>query len=252
MFYLNQVPAQLPPSHLGMSTPPRWKLVSSGHEYGWHDGRLHALAATALAPGATYVGRWMIPLLVDGRHTAIVGGLRYAPNPPVVWFWPIVVALACVLAGLRLRRPALDLRVARALSLGVLISVTVIAAGQVLHGRPGVSAGQLVGFGVVLAFVGWGLRRLVSRRHGWLTLFLIAGAGIWQGVAVLSVLTRGFVLLAVPASVARIATVMCLAGGVGLLPIVFRISDQPEQRSTNTGVEQELDWDEERVLERDA
>ena len=59
-------------------------------------------------PGATTPGRWNVPLRVDGAPTAITGGLYYAPDPSPVWFWPIVVAVLCVLAGLRLRRPELD------------------------------------------------------------------------------------------------------------------------------------------------
>ena len=86
--------------------------MSSGHAYGWHDGRLHALATTALAPGATYLGRWQVPLRVDGARSAIAGGLYFAASPSIVWFWPILVTLACVLAARRLRRPELDERVA--------------------------------------------------------------------------------------------------------------------------------------------
>ena len=41
--------------------------MSDGHAYEWHDGRLHALASVALNPGASFVGRWQVPFLVDGR-----------------------------------------------------------------------------------------------------------------------------------------------------------------------------------------
>src|SRR5207302_326099 len=110
MYYLNQAPPQTPPTSLGPGTRGRWSRVSSGHAYGWHDGRLHALASVALAPGARYVGRWTIPLQVDGAPAVIAGGLWHAGDPSLVWFWPILVALACVLATVRLRRPELDLR----------------------------------------------------------------------------------------------------------------------------------------------
>src|SRR5579875_3164773 len=39
MYYLNQVPAALPPPGTGPSVTPHWVLVSSGHAYNWHDGR---------------------------------------------------------------------------------------------------------------------------------------------------------------------------------------------------------------------
>ena len=117
MYYLNQTPvAETPPSGLTRRTPPSWQRVSGGHDYGWHDGRLHALATVALSPGVAYVGRWSIPVLVDGRLSSISGGLWHADDPSIVWFWPIVVLLACVLAARRVRRPALDALVARVLA----------------------------------------------------------------------------------------------------------------------------------------
>jgi hypothetical protein len=111
MYYLNQTPVGLtPPSNLTATTPPRWESVSGGDTYNWHDGRLHALASVALAPGVSFVGRWRVPILVDGRREAITGGLWHADNPSLVWLWPIVVLLACVLAAWRLHRPSLDRR----------------------------------------------------------------------------------------------------------------------------------------------
>ena len=115
MYYLNQVPAlgwrdvPTPPADTGPQVAPHWHSISSDHTDSWHDGRLSDLAATVLAPGATDVGRWQIPLQVGGSRAAIIGGLYYAPSPSIVWFWPILVTLACVLAALRLRRPALVL-----------------------------------------------------------------------------------------------------------------------------------------------
>jgi hypothetical protein len=229
MYYLNQVPVETPPAGVGPLTPPRWRGVGGGEQYSWHDGRLHALASTALAPGTSDVGRWTVPLRVNGATTAISGRLLHAGAPSIVWFWPILVALACVFAGLRLRRDELDLRVSRGLAVGALIAFVVAGAGQQLHGRPNVSAGQLVVFALVLAFGAWGVQRVARRRHGWLTRFLIAAAAIWEGVSLVTVLLDGFVLLALPAFVARAAVVTCLAGGVALLPLVFRIAERPER-----------------------
>lgn len=227
MYYLNQVPPQTPPTHLGPDTPVRWSRVSSGDSYGWHDGRLHALASVALAPGATYVGRWTIPLRVDGAPAAIAGGLWYAGDPSPVWLWPILVVLICVLAAVRLARPELDLRLARGLALVALVAFLVVGAGHQLHGRPTVSVGQLVVLAVELAFALWALRRLVLRRHGWFTFFLVAVAAIWEGASSIAVLLDGFVLLALPAFLARVAVVTCLAVGIGLLPLVFRMAERP-------------------------
>jgi hypothetical protein len=227
MFYLNQVPALTPPADLGPEVAPRWDGVSAAHTYGWHDGRLHALAATALAPGATYLGRWRIPVRVDGAAAAITGGLYYAPSPSIVWFWPILVAVACVLAALRLRRAGLDQRIARALAALALAAFTLAAAGQQLHGRPAVSIGAVIALALSLAFVAWAGRRLVLRRHGWFTFFLIAAVAIWEGASLMTVLLDGYVLLALPPFLARVAVVTCLSTGIGLLPIVFAMAERP-------------------------
>ena len=230
MYYLNQVPPELVPANVGPRTAPEWSQVSGGHSYQWHDGRLHALAATALAPGTTYVGRWIIPLRVDGRREVIAGGLRYAPNPSVVWFWPILVALACVFAGLRIRRRELDLRIARGLALIALGAFTVAALGEQLHGRPDVSIGQLIVLALLLAFAAWALVRLVLGRHGWFGFFLIALAALFEGATQIGVLTHGFVLIALPPLVARLAVITCLAAGAALLPLIFRLAEQGQRR----------------------
>ncbi|MGZ4351831.1 MAG: hypothetical protein ACXVRX_15050, partial [Solirubrobacteraceae bacterium] len=226
MYYLNQVPAQTPPATTGPRVPARWSRVSAGHSYGWHDGRLHALATAALAPGAAYLGRWRVALRVDGAPAAIAGGLYYAASPSIVWFWPILVALACVLAALRLRRPVLDDRVARTLAAAALAGFAVAVCGQQLHGRPSVSVGQGIVLAVGLAFAAWGAWRLARRRHGWFTFFVIAAVAIWEGASLVAVLFDGWVLLALPAVVARLAVVTCLSAGIALLPVVFALAER--------------------------
>jgi hypothetical protein len=254
MYYLNQTPAQLPPTNLTPSTPVRWDQVSGGHVYEWHDGRLGALAATALAPGTTYVGRWTVPIRVQGAAAVIAGSLYYAPNPSLVWFWPIVVAAACVLAALRLRRSALDLSLARSLAVVAMVAFAVAGAGQQLHGRPAITVGQLLVLAAVLAFTAWGLWRIAIRRHGWFTFFAIAAAAIWEGASLVGVLVHGFVLVALPAFLARSAVVVCLACGVGLLPIIFRMAEVPQRRAgaPPPPPEDEIDWSGEAALEWDA
>jgi hypothetical protein len=256
MFYLNQVPADLVPSNIGPRTPADWIQVSSGHSYEWHDGRLHALAATALAPGTRYVGRWSIPVLINGRREVIAGALTYAPNPTVVWFWPIVVALACVLAGLRLRRRELDIRIARGLALVAIVAFIVAALGEQLHGRPNVSVGQLILLAFLLAFAGWALRGLALGRHGWFGFFLIALAALFEGATLIGVLLHGYVLIALPAFVARVTVISCLAAGAALLPVIFRLAETGARSETTTtaGAElnSELDWDDEYAWDRDT
>jgi hypothetical protein len=230
MYYLNQTPfAQTPPANLSARTPPSWHDVSGGHAYEWHDGRLHALASVALTPGVSFVGRWNVPLRVDGQVTAINGGLWHADHPSLVWFWPIVVLLACVLAVRRLRRRDLDFLLARMLATAALIGVTIAGLGLQLHGRPGVSGLQLVELAFILAFVGWGVWRAVLRRPGYFTAFLVAVGALWAGGLLIPTLLHGFVLIALPAFLARTVTVVCLATGAGLLLLVLRLLDHTDR-----------------------
>ncbi|MBV9336297.1 MAG: hypothetical protein JO243_10430, partial [Solirubrobacterales bacterium] len=218
MYYLNQTPfAQTPPANLTARTPPSWHPVSDGDAYEWHDGRLHALATVALAPGVSFVGRWAVPLRVDGRLAAIEGGLWHAEDPSIVWFWPIVVLLGCVLAARRVRRRGLDLLVARTLAVTGLVALAIAGFGLQLHGRPSVSIFQLVELALILAFVAWGLWRVLLRGPGYFAAFLIAVGAVWAGGVLFPTLLDGFVLIAVPAFVARAAAVACLASGAGLL-----------------------------------
>jgi hypothetical protein len=237
MYYLNQTPAEVPPPTLGPRTPPRWSKVSGGQEYGWHDGRLHALASVALAPGASYVGRWSIPLRVNGSASVVAGGVWHADVPSLVWFWPIAVLLACTLAARRVRRRELDALLARVLALAALAATSTAALGRELHGRPAVSVFQLLTLAVVAAFVAWGLRQVLWRRPGYFTYFAVAFVALWEGAGLVSTLLNGFVLAAVPATAARVAAVVCLGCGGGLLLVALRLADQPDVGPAQGGAE---------------
>ncbi len=230
MYYLNQTPIpETPPPNLGPHTPPHWDLVSTGHDYNWHDGRLHALATVAHAPGASYIGAWKLPLLVDGRLDPITGGLWYAAGPSIVWFWPIAVLVLCVLAAWRVKTRELDRLTARSLSVAALASITAAALGHQLHGRPTVSVGDLIELAILLAFVAWASLRVASRRAGYFTYFLVALVAILEGAQSVPTLPNGFVLMAVPAFVGRAACVVGLGAGVGLLVLVPRLFDQRDE-----------------------
>ena len=253
MYYLNQTPVPAtPPINLTASTPPHWHRVTSGHSYEWHDGRLHALAAVALTPGVSFVGRWNLPLRVDGRRAAINGGLWHDDDPSIVWFWPIVVLLACALAAWRVRKPGLDALVARVGSNVALVGITIAGLGLELHGRPTISPLQLVELTLILAFVAWGLSRALLRRPGYFTCFLIGVGAVWAGGVLITSLLYGFVLIPLPAFLARTVTVVCLGVGASLLLLVFRLADQPERRAARSERDDALDGEPGEVSERVA
>jgi hypothetical protein len=231
MYYLNQTPVpETPPVNLTASTRPHWHHVSGGHAYEWHDGRLHALAAVALTPGTSFVGRWNLPLRIDGRLASIEGGLWHADDPSIVWFWPIIVLVACVLAAWRVRRPRLDVLLARVLANVALAGVTIAGLGFELHGRPTISILQLVELALILAFVGWGVSRAVVRQPGYFTCFLIGVGGVWAGGVLVTTLVYGYVLIPLPAFLARAVTISNLGVGAALLLLVFRLADHADRR----------------------
>ena len=142
-----------------------------------------------------------------------------------MWFWPIVVLLACVLAAWRLLRPALDRLMARVLAITALVSVTIVGLGLQLHGRPTITPFQFVELAAILAFVGWGFSRALFRQPGYFTCFLIGVAALWAGGEMITTLLYGFVLIPLPAFLARTVTIVCLGTGAGLLVLVFRLAD---------------------------
>jgi hypothetical protein len=250
MYYLNQTPFALkPPANLGPRTPPKWEQVTGGHDYGWHDGRLHALASVARPGAASFAGTWRVPILVDGRAMAISGGLWHADAPSIVWFWPIAVLLLCVVAAWRVRRPALDQWTSRLLGLAALGAVAAAALGRGLHGRPDVSVIQLVELAIVLAFVCSASIRVLFQHPGFFTYLVIALVALWEGVELIPTLLNGFVLIDEPAFVARVATVVAVGSGVCLVLMIFRLHDlELDKQEAERSVEQ-LDGEDEDAWE---
>jgi hypothetical protein len=226
-YYNSQVPVPaLAPSGLTRTTPPRWVSVSSGHTYMWREGRMHALAAIALAPGTTRVGTWSIAMTVAGRPATLAGGLWYTGPPSIVWFWPIIVFLSCALAAWRVRSPELDRRLGKSVTLALLVLIGIGMAGRYLHGRPGISPGNVMLLLAIVVALGAAAGRVLSGRSGLALLLATAVVALWAGLTMITVLTHGYVLLAVPAFVARSVTAALLGGSLSLALIGVRALDR--------------------------
>jgi hypothetical protein len=235
-YYLNRARPVIVPPSLTRSAPPAWKRVTSGRSTSWHEDRLHALALAAHPPGNSRVGRWLVPVIVDGRRTAITGGLWHAARPSLLWLWPLVLVLACVPALLRLRDAGLDGHATLGLAVLALASATAARLGRELYGRPTVSAWQLVLAGGS-CLVAVALLVLVLRRD-WRS--VAAGAigivAVYQGLALLGVLRNGFVLAAIPAWAERASAVASLASGAALLVVVILTPSRASESSTDLAV----------------
>jgi hypothetical protein len=220
-YYLNRARPLTPPAGVGPGTPPVWKRISSGRSASWHEDRLHSLALAAHPSGDAFVGRWVVPLLVDGRRAEVRGGLWHAAPPSLLWLWPLALVLACVPALLRLRDARLETPVGAVLALLALAAATTARLGRELHGRPTLSAEQLA-LSALTCVVALALAALYLRTD-WRAL---AGAAIgvvsvYQGVALFATLRNGIVLSAVPAWTERAAAVISLAAGSALIVAVL-------------------------------
>ena len=244
LYFENQTPVALaPPPGLTRTSPPQWALVSHAHSYQWHEGRLHALASVALQPGARVVGAWSVPLRIGQRATSISGTVLHRPRPPLVWFWPVVVLLACLPALWRLRDDVLDGRLTAGLLWISLAAIATAGAALELHGRPGVTAYQLVKLAVAWTLCAWTAGRLVRGRLGPWATFLVGAAAVWAGVELVPVLRDGFVLAALPAAVTRIDAVLCLAGGIALIVAFVRTVERGGRADQSAHAAQaETEW----------
>lgn len=221
-WFLNRVRPLVVPPGLTATTPPRWKRLTSSHSWTWHDGRLHAGVLAAHPSGNAYLGRWTVPLVVDGNGTAIRGGLWQSAPASLLWFWPLLVVAACIPALFKVQEARLEAQASVALAGLALVSSTVARLGRELYGRPTVSSWQLA-LVAATVFVAFALAVLYSRPD-WRALgsIVIGIAAAYQGVALISTLRDGWVLSALPAWLERSATALSLASGIALVLVSLR------------------------------
>ena len=235
-YFLNRARPVLVPPGLTRDTPPVWKRIASGPSTSWHEDRLHALALATHPPGNSLLGPWLVPVLVNGRRTAVTGELWHAARPSLLWLWPLLLVLACVPALLRLRDARLDGVATLGLAFLALASATAARLGRELYGRPTVSTWQLVlaGGSCVVAV---GLLVLVLRGD-WRSVAAAAIGilAVCQGLALLGVLRNGYVLAALPAWAERASAVAALASGGALLVVVILTPSRARESRTDLAV----------------
>ncbi len=235
-WYLNRLRPEVVPRGLTATTPPLWKRLTARHRWTWHEDRMHALVLAAHPAGNVYLGRWAVPLVIDGRRTAIRGGLWQSAPASLLWFWPILLALVCVPALLKLREARLGSPVGAALAVVALVSSTVARLGRELYGRPTVSSWQLA-LVASTCLVAVALAASYSRRD-WRKIggLAIGVAATYQGLALVATLRDGWVLAAIPGWLERTATALSLASGVALVVVSVTggIPDREPEEAPNT------------------
>ena len=197
----------------------KWQLVRRGHVLAWHDNRLRpATAVVGSAQRPREVATWSIPLVVDGRATALTGSEWFSSGPSP-WPWAAaglaLVALAA-LGGRRLSRPTRR-RLAPALLAVTVGALLASWAGIILAGRatPGAVA-LAVAFAVVSAGF---LFIVIAAAKGSTRIAVIALIGGFAAAFAspeVAIFGHGFVLSAMPAEAARITVAAAVAGGLAV------------------------------------
>jgi hypothetical protein len=219
------------------SRSPAWRKVSGGHTFAWHENRLRPRPIVAGGASPQRVAPWTIPLVVDGHRVRLTGWEWYAAGPSLgIWLAAVAVLVGAAAAAARYGGPALH----RVLAAGLLpVAVSAWLAGWIgilLFGRPSrLVIAVAVAYAAVTVLL---VLAAVTATHG---NGRMAAAGIVGGLASVftvpevEAFTRGFVLSALPATLARAVAVVSFGGGIALaavcIPAMVEIlSDDPLRR----------------------
>jgi hypothetical protein len=201
-----------------------WVHLSGGHTVTWHDHRLAPPPASTVGP----VGRFVIPVEVDGAPAAISGTFIRVARP-ALWPWLLgaLVLAGAILAAIRSRplRGPLTIALGAAAGLAALVEVTTFAVSDAPTG--GVAWLQIVTAFLVAAVLAVLLVRLQGRSR-------VHAAGVVGAIAAAVSLSstpvfwHGVVISALPAAGARAACEFAIVAGVAAACLSFlRDFDEP-------------------------
>ncbi|PWU24277.1 MAG: hypothetical protein C5B48_07080 [Candidatus Rokuibacteriota bacterium] len=194
--------------NVNSNAQPRWRLLTSGHTFAWHDHRL-----APPIPGDRTKVNWSIPLVVDGRAARIGGEFRRYARPPL-WPWLIVAAIIlAAAAGIALIWQSLERKAAIAWALLAVPSALLLVTSFALAGIHSRRSDYLqVAAASVLAVTGLAAL-LLSKNSRVVVAGLLGVIAAVEGLAAAGVFFHSVVISAVPASGARAAAVVALCGG---------------------------------------
>jgi hypothetical protein len=194
-----------------------WIRLSGGHAFAWHENRLRPVPSVSGADRR--VAGWSIPLLVDGRPVTVRGSEWYAAQPRrLLWALPAVAAVVVAAIVLATRRERLIWMVA---AIGLVLALVTWMAGWIgvlLDQRVStwplaVSVLYAISVVLVVAAAVTAPRRAPERLVAMGVVgFLVATFTL----PALGVFQRGFVLSALPATVARACVTLALGCGLGV------------------------------------
>lgn len=222
---------------------PRWRKISNGHSWRWHDHRVHWMlpqppAAVRKAPGKEHpiITGWELGLVYDGtRKIAVSGDLTWVPGPSKLPWIGLALALGLVTLALGRWRSASS-PAGRVLVAAVLIGLSLLDAARLsgVASDSGRSFASAVGSNVqgIAAWVLAAAAGVQTARKGLRAAMpLIGAAGVMfaLGSAVdLDVLSHSQIPSTAPAWVSRLGVTAGLGAGLGLAAAAaLRLTDPP-------------------------
>jgi hypothetical protein len=189
---------------------PRWRLRRGRHTVVWHDARVRAL------PAGVERGAWSLPLLIDGRTSAMHGELRRFPGPSP-WIWLALFGAWLGVSALVLARGGGDRIRAGAMVLGGVAAVAAAITGVAFALDAYASPGTWIEGLDAMAFLAVGLAVMWRGPRS-----LHVAAAIWVGLVSMAVglldgavFLHPIVLSVLPGAVARLLVVTALGAGLG-------------------------------------
>lgn len=203
---------------------PLWHRLTTGHSYLWHEHRLHALEPLAHGHDVKTLGRWSVPLEVDGRRHVLSGKLVYRP-PGSIWPWAVLAGgvAAAELAALASSSRA-GRRAAVTATRTAALLIWLVRVGRELYGRPAISWEAELDIAFT-SFVGLVLVACLLHRDESVRLFtsfLLAFGCLYEGWTMLPVLTHAVALTILPTRVAQSAVALIIGLGAGMIVITLR------------------------------
>jgi hypothetical protein len=206
---------------------PRWQRDRDGTVARWHDLRTDwqddPPAQVRAAPDRVHLVReWAVPLRDGATPIEITGTIDWMPPPPALWWWSGVVLLGLVLLGLGARAGGTPVLAGAAFAVGLtaLGYAVWVAAVNADPGVGGFLVAVVSQFWLLLAGIGAVAAGVAHarRRSGGDFLGAIAGAAaVMAGINAAEVFSRAMTLLPGADVWARLANVVILGGGIGLV-----------------------------------
>jgi hypothetical protein len=195
-----------------------WRRLGGGSSFSWHD---HRLAPPPLGT-IGLVGRFSIPIRVDGRP-ARIGGTFWRVARPSPWPWlggavALTAALATAARLWRRWRERLTLTLGAVAGLAAVAVVAAFAAPDAPEGRIAwLEVGAATAYGAALV----GMFVVLRGRERVLTAGILGAIALAANLSSLPVYWHGVVISFLPATSVRVATALAIVGGGGAAALSF-------------------------------